>query len=268
MEEIAEALFALPQRLLRPLPVGDVGDAAPDQAPVPGGEPHEPHLGLDLPAVPGQVHPLEDRALPVQGPLQELVGLLHRRPPVGLDRGAELIGDGLPELLLRPPVELDGVAVELHDPAFVHVHHHDRLRGVLDEGLEPLFGLPALGHVPDVHRQAPRRRKGPDLEPRVERLGPGRVRDGAASLHGVPELPEFGILRSLARERFHEASPHPFARIVAEALQVALGGGVEIGEAPLPVHMEEGVGEVLHDIGGREGDSDASPVVARTVPGG
>ena len=105
------------------------------------GQAHETDLAGDVLVGCAAVDPLEDRRLAGQGLLDLFRGGFGGRPATGLGGRARLREPHPQQGLARDAEEAGRILVRVHERVLVHVHHHDGVGGVLDQGPVPPLAL-------------------------------------------------------------------------------------------------------------------------------
>ena len=118
---------------LAALALGDVGDAAADQAAAGGGQPDQAHFAGNVVAERIAMHPFEDRRFAGQRAVEVPAHDAERRRAVRLVRRAHAFGPIGEQLLARHLEEAHGVLVALDEAAGVHVEDDDGFGRVLDQ---------------------------------------------------------------------------------------------------------------------------------------
>jgi len=147
------------------------------------------------------VRPLEGRRLALQRLLDVGARALLGSAAIGLVRRAQGDGADLEQLRAVETEELLGLVVRVHEAPGVHVQHHDRLGGVVDQEAiacgalaHRLLGLAPLGDIAQAQHE--------HLAPRERRLADGDLsREALPVLAPCPELPPGQVQRGVAGAR-------------------------------------------------------------------
>jgi hypothetical protein len=136
------------------LALGDVGDAAADQPPAGGGQPHQADFAGYVVPERVAVRPLEARGFAGQRAVHVAAHHAERGRAVLLERRTDPGRTGRQQFFARHLEEAHRVLVALDEATGVHVEHDDRFRGMLDQcavaGLalaDRGFGLLAVGRL-------------------------------------------------------------------------------------------------------------------------
>ena len=248
---------------LRALALGDVGDAAADQAATRRGQADEADLAGDVVIERVAMQPLEARRLAGQRPLDVLVRHAERWHAVGLFRRTDLLGPDGQQFLAGHLEEPHRIVVALDEAAGVDVEYDDRLWRILDESAVAGFavadgdlGVLAVGRVAqaDDEQLTLVQPHLADTEFGVEQRAvavpaPGRV-GRKVDLRVVQGLREFLQGRRdprPARERRdqHVEAEAPHVRLLVA--EDAFAGGVECLDTTALVNRQDRVLDVVED---------------------
>ncbi len=115
------------------LALGDVGDAAADQAPARGGQADQADLAGDVVPECVAVQPLEPGCVAGERTIEVPACDAERRRAILLERRADLFGPDAQQLVARHLEEAHGVLVAFDEQPGVHVEHDDGFRRVFDQ---------------------------------------------------------------------------------------------------------------------------------------